>query len=166
MEKVTVFLSLGSNINPREIHINKTLACLSESLGNFRVSAIYESKPLYVTDQPLFLNCIAQGDCTSSPEQLLDCIKNIEQKTGRTATFRNGPRVIDIDILLFGSACVNRPDLVIPHPEMAKRQFVLIPLVELAPELRHPGTHRLFSEILSEIEPQGVYFHSVSRYTV
>ena len=104
-----------------------------------RASSIYETAPWGYTDQPSFLNCVLEVETTLAPEPLLDLAKALERFLGRQATFRYGPRPIDIDILLYGSRVVDLPHLQIPHPRMCQRAFVLTPLAELSAGLAHPA---------------------------
>jgi 2-amino-4-hydroxy-6-hydroxymethyldihydropteridine diphosphokinase len=130
-------------------------ACLSE----IRRSSIYETRPMYVADQPRFLNMVIGGYCSLQPAELLEQILTIEREMGRDRNryVPNGPRLIDIDILLIGSAIIKQDDLHVPHPLMKERQFVLIPLLELEPQLRDPESSRPLSAYLQTLEDQGVY---------
>lgn len=146
----TVYLSLGSNVGDREGEIETALKKLhTEDFQIKRVSSLYETAPMYMKDQPNFLNIVVEAQTTLFPMRLLLRIGNIEKEMGRKRVVPNGPRNIDIDIVLFGRFVVNTPQLEIPHPKMAERLFVLEPLAELAPDLRHPLTKKTMKELVA-----------------
>ncbi len=139
----TAYLGLGSNIGDREQNLKDALAKLAApDLRVSRVSSVYETEPVGFTAQRWFFNIVVEIKTELFPMQLLARIGKIEQALGRARTVKNGPRTLDIDILLYGRAVVRTAKLEIPHPRIAERRFVLIPLAELAPELRHPITHQ------------------------
>ncbi|MBC8167733.1 MAG: 2-amino-4-hydroxy-6-hydroxymethyldihydropteridine diphosphokinase [Bryobacteraceae bacterium] len=153
MKKI-VYLSLGSNLGNREEMLRTAIEALhSEDCRIERVSPVYETEPMYLTAQGEFLNLVVEAHSTLFPVRLLTRIARIERETGRRRSVRNGPRLIDIDIVLFGKFVVNTKDLQIPHPRMAERRFVLEPLVELAPELRHPVTGKTMRQLLADLPP-------------
>ena len=117
-------------------------------------SSIYETEPQYVRDQPWFLNLAIQAETERSPRQLLAAIQTIEREMGRERAVSKGPRIIDIDILLFDDLVVDTPELRVPHPHLAERRFVLEPLAEIAPEQRHPVDGRTVREMLPEAPAQ------------
>ena len=143
----TAYLSLGSNIGDREANLRTAL----DELHPERVSPIYETEPVDYRDQAWFLNVVAEVRTDRFPRQFLAMTQRIERELGRVRTIAKGPRTIDIDILLFGSTVVHTKDLEIPHPRMAERRFVLQPLADLAPEVRHPVTHRSVREMLDAL---------------
>lgn len=146
----TVYLAFGSNLGDREREIATAIARLhSPEYVVKRVSSIYETEPMYVKDQPEFLNVVAEMETALFPMRLLLRIGAIEKEMGRKRIVAKGPRNIDIDILLFGRFVVDTPQLVIPHPRMTERRFVLEPLAELAPTLRHPVTKQTMRELLA-----------------
>ena len=150
------YLSLGSNVGDRERMLAEALRLLrAPDLRVARISPIYETEPQDVTGQPWFLNLVAEIETDLFPRQLLARIQKIEKQLGRKRGAPKGPRAIDIDILLFGSAVIDAPDLVVPHPRMAERRFVLQPLADLAPELRHPVVRRTVRELLGGVSGQG-----------
>ena len=156
-ELVTVYLALGSNMGDRQRNIDRALDFLSQRLRLGRVSATYETDPVGNTDQPRFLNLVCQVFTRLAPEALLALAKGIESKMGRTSK-SGDPRPIDIDILFYGEQVMETPELVIPHPRIAERAFVLIPLVEIAPDLQHPLNGKAIKEILHGLrEVLGVF---------
>jgi 2-amino-4-hydroxy-6-hydroxymethyldihydropteridine diphosphokinase len=151
----TVYLSLGSNVGERERYLEQAIALLEAAgVRVLRRSHIYETEPQDVLEQPWFLNLVLEASTELFPKQLLTCTLKIERKLGRHRTRPKGPRTIDIDILLYGSAVIDAEELVVPHPRMTERRFVLEPLAELAPELRHPVTRRSVRQMLGEIKGQ------------
>lgn len=145
----TVYLSLGSNIGDRERNLRAALEHLDTAgIRIARVSPVYETEPVDLTGQRWFLNLVAEVETDLFPVQLLARTQKIERALGRVRTVPKGPRTIDIDILLYGNVVVNSQGLEIPHPRMAERRFVLIPLADLAPDLRHPVTRKTVREML------------------
>jgi len=145
--KKTVYLSLGSNLGERQSNLETAIARLRE-LGEIKaVSSFYETEPVDFAAQPWFLNCAVALETEAMPRNLLGRILAIEQKMGRKRLQLKGPRSIDIDILLFGNSVVDTRDLVIPHPALHERRFALEPLIEIAPEVRHPVLKRTMREL-------------------
>jgi 2-amino-4-hydroxy-6-hydroxymethyldihydropteridine diphosphokinase len=143
-----IYLSLGSNVGDRENHLRDAIARLQTNRRLVAVSSFYETEPVEVTDQAWFLNCVVALETTESPEQVMAAILHIEQEMGRQRIQRKGPRTIDIDILLFGDTILDSPALIIPHPAMHERRFVLQPLVEIAPGARHPMQNKTAQQLL------------------
>jgi 2-amino-4-hydroxy-6-hydroxymethyldihydropteridine diphosphokinase len=151
----TVYLGLGSNIGDREAWVRSALERLdSPELKLLRVSSAYETEPIGLRDQAWFLNVAAEFETELFPKQLLQRTSRIENELGRKRTVRNGPRTIDIDILLYANSVVKTDDLQIPHPRYHERRFTLAPLVELKPDLRDPVTGRTVTELLSALRGQ------------
>ncbi|MGH9509674.1 MAG: 2-amino-4-hydroxy-6-hydroxymethyldihydropteridine diphosphokinase [Terriglobales bacterium] len=148
------YLSLGSNQGDRRASLETALDHLRELGVLIAVSTFYETEPVGVTRQEWFLNCAVALETELMPRQLLARVSGIEKAMGRRRLKLNGPRNIDIDIVLFGNAVVNTATLVIPHPAMHERRFVLAPLAEIAPEARHPVLRRSVRELLDAL-PQG-----------
>jgi len=152
-----VYLSLGSNIGDRDAHLRAAIEALDAGgVHVLRASPIYETEPVDYRDQGWFLNLVVEAETTLFPVQLLSRIGRIERALGRVRKVPKGPRTIDIDILFYGSAMVKTAHLEIPHPRLAERRFVLAPLADLAPDLRHPATHRSVREMLQNAPPAAV----------
>jgi 2-amino-4-hydroxy-6-hydroxymethyldihydropteridine diphosphokinase len=146
-----IYLSLGSNLADRAANLRAAIAALPSAYFQVRrVSSIYETEPVDYLDQPWFLNCVVEGETDSQPIDLLLALRAIESQLGSRKAFAKGPRLLDIDILLFGDQSVDTRELQIPHPRMLERNFVLAPLAELAPKLRHPSWPATASELLAQ----------------
>ena len=153
----TIYLSLGSNLGDREANLRAAIERLrAPDLRVLRVSPVYETEPVDYTAQRWFLNLVVEAETTLFPMQLLARIARIERALGRVRAVPKGPRTIDIDILLYGHAVIRSGALEVPHPRMGDRRFVLAPLADLAPDLRHPVAHRTMSEMLEAAPPQNV----------
>jgi 2-amino-4-hydroxy-6-hydroxymethyldihydropteridine diphosphokinase len=134
-----IFLGLGSNLGDRLLHLRQALDNLEDNGVRIRrVSAVYDTDPVGYREQGNFLNLVAEVGWLASPRELLERCQAAERESGRSRTVQNGPRTLDIDLLLFGDRIQGETDLSIPHPRMHERRFVLQPLAELAPLLRHP----------------------------
>jgi 2-amino-4-hydroxy-6-hydroxymethyldihydropteridine diphosphokinase len=155
-----VYLSLGSNVGKREENLAQALGALNrEHIHIVAQSSVYETEPQDVIQQPWFMNVAVECETRYFPMQLIGVIERMERDLGRErgpSAVRRGPRVIDIDILLFGDAVIATPRLTVPHARMLERRFVLEPLLEIAPDLRHPGTREPLSKCLRKVEGQKV----------
>jgi 2-amino-4-hydroxy-6-hydroxymethyldihydropteridine diphosphokinase len=150
----TAYLSLGSNLGDRAANLRAAVAQLDVAGRLLSVSALYETQPVDVPDQPWFLNCVAAIATDKTPRELLKLALQVEAAMGRLRMSKKGARKIDIDVVLFGDRVVNDPGLKIPHPAMHLRRFVLEPLVEIAPEARHPELGKTARELLAAL-PRG-----------
>lgn len=133
------YIGLGANLGDREAHLAEALDRLAERVEVVAVSPVYESGPVGYLDQPKFLNLVARIETELPPEPLLQLAQGVEADMGRVRTFRNAPRIIDIDLLVYEGETRAGPGLELPHPRMTARDFVLRPLADLAPDLRLPG---------------------------
>ncbi len=154
----TVFLGLGSNLGDREGYLRRALDAVAAWAGVElkAVSSLYETDPVGPQDQGRFLNAVAELDVSAEPESFLDDLLALELRLGRVREGRWGPRVIDLDLLLWGQRVINKETLVIPHPEMANRGFVLIPLAEIAPGAIHPVLGSSAAELAARVSTRGV----------
>jgi len=151
-ELAVAYLCLGSNLEEREKNLTRALQLLSQKVNLEKVSSIYETEPVGYKEQPLFLNLVCRITTDLNPEELLRLAKAIENKMGRIPSFRNSPRPIDIDILFYNDKIIKTQNLTIPHPRLADRAFVLIPLAELAPDLIHPELDKSIAELADSLK--------------
>jgi 2-amino-4-hydroxy-6-hydroxymethyldihydropteridine diphosphokinase len=153
----TVYIALGSNVGDRPANLADAIERIKAAgVRVVRASSIYETEPRDVRDQPWFLNQVIETQTDLLPRQLLSRLKKIEREMGRKRIVDKGPRVIDLDILLFAESVVSTPELQVPHPRIAERRFVLEPLAEIAPDLRHPATKQTIREMLGRVTDQDV----------
>jgi 2-amino-4-hydroxy-6-hydroxymethyldihydropteridine diphosphokinase len=149
------YLSLGSNIGDRAQSLRQAIARLeTKNCRVVQVSSFYETEPVEFTDQAWFLNCAVEVETSLTPAELMAALLAIEHSMGRERIQKKGPRIIDLDILLYGDTIIDTPDLTIPHPAMTHRRFVLEPLAEIAPDAVHPIRRKAVGELLSEM-PEG-----------
>ena len=151
MDAQVVYLSLGSNVGQREANLRAAIAALAGAgVRVRRVSSIYETEPVDYLEQGWFLNCVVEGETESGALELLHALRGIEAAMGSQKLIAKGPRLIDMDILLYGDETIDTAELQVPHPRMHLRRFVLVPLAEIAPGLRHPSWRGTVAEMLAE----------------
>lgn len=160
---VTVFLGLGSNLGDRQNNLNLAIDFLKERIKIEKASPVYDTAPVGNTNQPRFLNMVLQISTRLPANTLLFMVKGIEAKLGRVPI--DTPRPIDIDILFYDDQVINTPpQLIIPHPRLAERAFVLMPLADIAPDFIHPVSKKTVRQMLSEVEgKEGVKLFSESN---
>jgi len=152
-----VYLSLGSNLGDRQANMQAAIDRFpAAGIQLLRVSPVYETEPVDYLDQPSFLNLVVEVETELAPSDLLSQTAAIEKELGRVRNIPKGPRTIDIDILFYDEAVIETPTLTIPHPRVAERRFVLVPLNDLEPNLRHPVTKQTVQELLSIAPPQNM----------
>jgi len=142
-----VYLGLGSNIGDKKRNITNALCLISEICEVKKKSRMYLTEPIGNIEQDWFLNCVVEIETEIEPKQLLSCFKSIERKLGRAKNVKNGPRIIDIDILFYGNKIVTTKNLVIPHPLLHERLFVLQPMIDLNPDFIHPVLKKSIQEL-------------------
>jgi 2-amino-4-hydroxy-6-hydroxymethyldihydropteridine diphosphokinase len=156
MKNHTVYLALGSNLGDRLANLRQALVSLTPQMELLAKSKVYETPPWGYEDQPKFLNQVIKVTTYLDPEPLLKHLKRLEVALGRKETFPNGPRLIDLDILFYDDLVLNKPSVVIPHPRLQERGFVLLPLMEIAPDLVHPVSRQTVREMAALCNLEGI----------
>lgn len=161
------YLGLGSNLDNPAAQLDE--ACrrlrLIQGVEIIRISSYYETPPVGVLDQPWFINAAVGVRTSLSPEDLLSALLQVENDMGRIRKERWGPRLVDLDLLLYNNNVINTPRLQVPHPEMASRGFVLLPLAEIAPQAYHPVLQKTMAHLLAELAPEAAKAQRISRPT-
>ena len=150
------YLALGTNLGDRLANLRTALVALAPQVDVLSESKIYETPPWGYENQPAFLNMAVTADTTLGPDRLLAHLKDLEANLGRVETFRYGPRLIDMDILFYDDLILDTPPLVIPHPRLQERAFVLLPLNDIAPDFIHPVLNKTVKELLSRVDQTNI----------
>jgi 2-amino-4-hydroxy-6-hydroxymethyldihydropteridine diphosphokinase len=149
MAENRVYFSLGSNVGDREKNLRAAIAALAGAgVRVTKISSFYETEPVDLLEQPWFLNCIVEGETNVPALELLRALRGIETQMGSKKLVAKGPRLIDLDILLYGDETIDTPELEVPHPRMHLRKFVLVPLAEIAPNVKHPSWKGTAADLL------------------
>ncbi len=151
-----VYLALGSNLGDRRANLHAAITALPPAVTVLAQSAIYETPPWGVTEQPPFLNMALRGETCLSPQALLKALKRLERRLGRLPSVRYGPRLIDIDILFYETLVLSSPDLILPHPRLHERAFVLVPLADIAADFVHPRLNQTVRALLATVDTRGI----------
>jgi 2-amino-4-hydroxy-6-hydroxymethyldihydropteridine diphosphokinase len=152
----TVYIALGTNLGDRLANLRLAIESMPPEIIVLAESHVYETPPWGYENQPAFLNMVIKAETSLEPEALLIYLKQIEVELGREQNFRWGPRLIDLDILFYDDLVLDSPPLVIPHPRLHERAFVLVPLMDIAPDLIHPVFQRSVSDLLADLNIQGI----------
>jgi 2-amino-4-hydroxy-6-hydroxymethyldihydropteridine diphosphokinase len=151
MREIIIYLSIGSNVGDRAANLRQAIAALEPSgIRLVGQSSFYETEPVDYLEQAWFLNCVVQAETVLSASALLLELRSIESRMGSSKPFAKGPRLLDMDILLYGNETIATPELQVPHPRMIQRRFVMVPLAEIAPELKHPSWARTARELADD----------------
>jgi 2-amino-4-hydroxy-6-hydroxymethyldihydropteridine diphosphokinase len=156
MKEHTVYLALGTNLGDRLANLKQAIASLTPQLDIKSKSQVYETPPWGFEEQPKFLNQVIKANTYLDAEPLLKHLKRLEVALGRKESFPNGPRLIDLDLLFYDDLIVDKPSIVIPHPRLHERGFVLLPLMEIAPDLMHPVYKKTIRDLAAEASVEGI----------
>ena len=141
------YVGIGSNSGDREENIRKSVDLMGKKCRILKISSLYETEPLGYSNQGWFLNCAVKVTTSMSPEELLEFLQSIEKNLGRVRAIKNGPRTIDLDILFYGNIIINKNSLIVPHPRLQERLFVLEPLLDISPDFAHPIFNKSINEL-------------------
>jgi 2-amino-4-hydroxy-6-hydroxymethyldihydropteridine diphosphokinase len=151
MVERVVYIALGSNVGDRAAMLERAIAAMnSAGIRVLRQSSFYATEPVDAPGQAWFLNAVVEAETSLLPLQLLHALLRIERELGRRRITSHGPRPIDLDILFYGSSVIRSRELEVPHPRLPERRFVLVPLVQMAPEFRHPALHKSVTQLLAD----------------
>jgi 2-amino-4-hydroxy-6-hydroxymethyldihydropteridine diphosphokinase len=157
MAEKKVYFSLGSNVGERGKNLHTAIAALAEAgVRVTEISSFYETEPVDLPEQPWFLNCVVAGETQVPALELLRALRGIEKQMGSKKLVPKGPRLIDLDILLYGDETIDTPELQVPHPRMHLRKFVLVPLAEIAPNLKHSSWNGTAADLLAKVVDSSV----------
>ena len=156
MKEHIVYLALGTNLGDRSANLKQTIAALTPQMDVKAKSQVYETPPWGFEEQPKFLNQVVKANTYLDPEPLLKHLKRLEVALGRQESFPNGPLLIDMDLLFYDDLVLNKPSLVIPHPRLHERGFVLLPLMDIAPNLVHPVQQKTVQELMALVNVEGI----------
>ncbi len=157
------YIALGTNLGDRSANLRAALEAFPPDVRVLAESHVYETPPWGYSDQPAFLNMAVRAETDLEPGALLGYLKQLEAQLGREPTFRNGPRRIDLDILFYDDLVLDEPGLSIPHLRLHERAFVLVPLADLAPDLRHPVLNQTVFELLAPLDVSGIQRYQTER---
>jgi len=152
----TTYIALGANLGKRIENLRAAIDALTPEISLLAKSHVYETPPWGYEEQPAFLNMVIKAETSLEPEALLNYLKQIEAEQGREKSVRWGPRLIDLDILFYDDLVVDTPPLVIPHPRLHERGFVLVPLADVAPNLQHPVLEKTVFQLLAQLDTSGI----------
>ncbi|MFC1690771.1 2-amino-4-hydroxy-6-hydroxymethyldihydropteridine diphosphokinase [Nanoarchaeota archaeon] len=147
-----VYIGVGSNIEDKKIHIDKAIDMMKEKINILQESSLFETEPMGFEDQDWFFNGVVKAETDLSPKELLDFLMDIEKKLGRNQEDRKAPRTIDLDILFYGDQTIEEDNLIVPHPDMEKHSFAVVPMAEIDPKFVHPKLQKTMEQLEEQLE--------------